>query len=94
MAPFAYFTLARTPVIAPAISLLLVPTLSPPNSTSQSRRGRVWYCKATLTGRESEWIKLFAMSDRQFPHHSTNNQVCTSGPCSFPSPPPYQDLWF
>eukprot|EP01006_Ploeotia_vitrea_P019237 TRINITY_DN51405_c0_g1_i1.p1 TRINITY_DN51405_c0_g1~~TRINITY_DN51405_c0_g1_i1.p1 ORF type:complete len:689 (+),score=38.95 TRINITY_DN51405_c0_g1_i1:95-2068(+) len=49
--------------------------LYPKTEQRECRRGRIWYAKTTLTGAESEWIKLFALSDRDFPHHSTNNQM-------------------
>eukprot|EP01010_Urceolus_cornutus_P002071 NODE_266_length_1890_cov_113.789245_g215_i0.p1 GENE.NODE_266_length_1890_cov_113.789245_g215_i0~~NODE_266_length_1890_cov_113.789245_g215_i0.p1 ORF type:complete len:598 (-),score=120.62 NODE_266_length_1890_cov_113.789245_g215_i0:96-1760(-) len=49
--------------------------LYPTTGTLPARRGRIWYAKSTLTGMESQWIKLFAMSDSEFPHHPTNNQA-------------------
>eukprot|EP01064_Diplonema_japonicum_P030449 TRINITY_DN5186_c2_g1_i1.p1 TRINITY_DN5186_c2_g1~~TRINITY_DN5186_c2_g1_i1.p1 ORF type:complete len:1000 (+),score=169.66 TRINITY_DN5186_c2_g1_i1:63-3002(+) len=46
----------------------------PPDEHGFSRACDLWIGKLSLTGEEPPWLKLYALSDDEFPHHSVSNQ--------------------
>ncbi|EFC41770.1 hypothetical protein NAEGRDRAFT_80567 [Naegleria gruberi] len=47
----------------------------PPQQETESRKGCLWYGKATLTGEEDDRIKFYQSNNNVFPHHSTLFQL-------------------